>query len=878
MAKDSMMERQIKELVLGVGQYAYMQDLTAGTIKVYTGPAVINQSAQDRPVVYDPKSGWIVQDSLAAAVRKAPIAVEGYYLTLFNPAVLKENQAVTDAQPRDGMTGIKAPDLDIGKRVNIPGPANFPLWPGQHAKYVRGHHLRLNQYLKVTVYNEDQARKNWSKAIVVGAEGGEATAAVTQKSAPDNLTVGTVLLVKGTEASFYIPPTGIKVLEQTEQDFADSDSQDPYVRDALTLERLEYCILVDENGKKRYEKGPQVVFPEPTEKFVDSGRGQRKFRALELTPIQGIHLKVIAPYKENDVEYKEGDELFITGKELSIYYPREEQALIQYDGKAKHYATAIPAGEARYALVRETGEIKTVKGPAMYLPDPRTEVFVRRVLTDDQTALWYPGNSDALEYNRQLRSVMAQSPTTRAGVVSDGDYEKKVIRSQALASNPKAGPAAKQQAVLLGSNANVNASFSMESSVLGETARGPGDEFERASTYTEPRILTLNTRFQGVPTIEIWPGYAVLVVKKAGGRRVVQGPATVHLEYDESLESMELSTGKPKNTDKLYRTVYLQTAANKVADIVPVETSDHVVVNLKLSFKVNFTGDPAKWFNLSNYVKFMTDRIRSVLKGEVHKISIANFYANYTDITREIVLGAANEKGVRPGVLFEENGMHVDDVDVLDVTIMDQNIRSLLETQQRQTVQTNIDIVNAAAKLEATTRLEAINKETTSLELQALQRVTEAQLVQLAFNQKVQQESQTVAEANAAGQLKVATAEATVVDFRHHADLERRKAAAEQVELAARAVQQRELELLQAKTKATVDQYNAIQPGFSASLAALSENETATKIASAMSVQTMLGGASLADTVNKMFAGTTLEGIVQRIVAAKAIDAKSPRA
>ena len=875
------MERQIKELVLGVGQYAYMQDLTAGTIKVYTGPAVINQSAQDRPVAYDPKNGWVVQDSLAAAVRKAPIAVEGYYLTLFNPAVLKADQVVVDAQPRDGMAGIKAPDLDIGKRVNIPGPANFPLWPGQHAKYVRGHHLRLNQYLKVTVYNEDQARKNWSKAIVVKADSTDGekglaaeSAAVTQKKAPDNLTVGTVLLVKGTEASFYIPPTGIKVVERTD-DFSDAEGADPYVRDALTLERLEYCILVDENGKKRYEKGPQVVFPEPTEKFVDSGKGQRKFRALELTPIQGIHLKVIAPYEENGKKHKEGDELFIKGTELSIYYPREEQALIQYDGKAKHYATAIPAGEARYVLVRETGEIKSVKGPAMYLPDPRTEVFVRRVLTDDQTTLWYPGNSDALEYNRQLRTVMAQSPTTRAGVVSDGDFERKVERSRALAANPKAGPAAARQAVLLASNA---ASFSMESSVLGETARGPGDEFERGSTYTEPRIVTLNTRFQGVPTVEIWPGFAVLVVKKAGERRVVQGPATVHLEYDESLESMELSTGKPKTTDKLYRTPYLQTAANKVADIIPVETSDHVVVNLKLSFKVNFEGDSSKWFNLSNYVKFMTDRIRSVLKGEVHKISIAKFYANYTDITREIVLGVKDDAGKRPGVLFEENGMHVDDVDVLDVQIMDQAIRQLLETQQRQTVQTNIDIVNAGAKRDATTQLEAIHAETTQLELQALKRVTDAQLAQLAFNQQVQQESQKASEANAEFALKVATAEATVADFRHHADLARRKATVEQAEAQAQAVQDREVALLQARAAATVEQFGAIQPGFSASLAALSENDTAAKIASALSVQTVLGGGSLSETVNKMFAGTSIEGIVQRIVAAKVDQKPTSRA
>ena len=38
------------------------------------------------------------------------------------------------------------------------------------------------------------------------------------------------------------------------------------------------------------------------------------------------------------------------------------------------------------------------------------------------------------------------------------------------------------------------------------------------------------------------------------------------------LEVMELSTGKPKNTDALMKTVYLRTKNNKVSDIVAVET------------------------------------------------------------------------------------------------------------------------------------------------------------------------------------------------------------------------------------------------------------------------------------------------------------------
>lgn len=48
--------------------------------------------------------------------------------------------------------------------------------------------------------------------------------------------------------------------------------------------------------------------------------------------------------------------------------------------------------------------------------------------------------------------------------------------------------------------------------------------------YTEPRQLTLNTKYDGVPKIEVWPGYAVLVVGSEGSRRVVEGPQVILLE------------------------------------------------------------------------------------------------------------------------------------------------------------------------------------------------------------------------------------------------------------------------------------------------------------------------------------------------------------
>jgi len=336
---------------------------------------------------------------------------------------------------------------------------------------VRGHHLRSNQYLLVRVYNEDEARKNWGKAVVKPASADGSTPEVPMTRAPADLSVGKLFIIKGTDVSFYIPPTGVGVVPEEGSN---------YVRDALTLERLEYCILVEQNGKKRYERGPQVVFPEPTESFIQR-EGHRKFRALELNEIQGLHVKVIAPYTDGGKTYREGDEIFITGKQTAIYFPREEHSLVRYDGRDKHFAVAVPAGEARYVMNRKTGEIRMARGPAMLLPNPVDEVIVRRALSERECSTWYPGNEEAAAYNRSLRQVAAAAPTTRAGVVSEGDFQRSQQRGKAAQA-----PAA--QAVAMD-----------QSSVSRDTHAIVGDVLERGSNFTQPRTIVFNTKYEGVP-------------------------------------------------------------------------------------------------------------------------------------------------------------------------------------------------------------------------------------------------------------------------------------------------------------------------------------------------------------------------------------------
>jgi len=767
-----------RDLVLAPSEYAYMQDVTKGIVKTYTGPTVINPTAQERPVVFDAQTKLFAPCTLDEAVQQIAIAPEGYYIILRNPS------AKYDHPPAGGV--YPSPDLDVGRKINITGPCAFALWPGQMVKLVQGHHLRSNQYLLVRVYNEDEARKNWGQAIIKPASGdGETVDQPIARVVPADLTVGKLLIIKGTDVSFYIPPTGVGVV---------IDEHGKWVRDAVTLERLEYCILVDQNGKKRYERGPQVVFPEPTETFIATADGARKLRAIELSEIQGLHIKVIAPYAETGRDYKQGDELFITGKQTAIYFPREEHQLIRHHGRDKHEAVAVPAGEGRYVMDRKTGAIHMVRGPAMLLPDPIDEVIVRRALSDRECATWYPANSDVLAYNRSLRTLEDKGIEARKGAVVAAKYE-------------------------------------------------------------------------GVPSTNVWVGYAVLVVDKQGRRRVEHGPKNLLLEYDETLEVVHLSTGKPKSTDKLIETVYLRVLNNQISDECVVETTDHVTVTLRYSMRVNFEGEPLRWFEVENYVKFLCDHVRSVLKGQIKKHAIEAFYAQSVDLIRDAILGRPDDKGTRTGMKFAENGMRVTDVEVLDVTIDDEDIAALLAQAQHEAVESNISLLRARRGLDMTEKQEAIARGEATARAETAQKLAELEVSATADRLRVALATVQAELERLAAQRNSVDAQNAIADAEHAGELARHKAASETQLLLDRGRQELALAALQAEVQATVARFGAAQGGFSEALLTLSNHEVLAKVAEAMSVQSFVGGKTLTDVIDKVFAGTPLAGLLDRVKA-----------
>lgn len=810
--------RRERDLILAPNEYAFILDETKGNIVNYVGPHKTSLANTDQPVVFNDRTKQFERCHLEQATKLYAISPEGWYVVLKNPAA--------DGKPPTSGTANTLPELDVGRQVNIPGPVAFAPWPGQMVRVIQGHHLRSNQYLIVRVYDEEAARKNWEKAVMkpqtasVGeiSEGSGAGASVKPDEGIPDLTMGKLLVIRGIDVSFYIPPTGIEVVPDG----------DRYIRDAVTLERLEYCILLDEDGNKRYTRGPAVVFPRPTETFVEKS-GSRKYKAIELNEISGLYLKVIAAHEEDGREFKEGEELFITGKERMIYFPRPEHAIVRYGDRDVNYAVAIPAGEARYVLDRMTGQITLKRGPLMFLPDPRKEVIARRVLDSGQAELWFPENREAVEYNRQLMNLVQGE---KAGEHVEDSKARKLMK------------------------------------IAGEFLKKPeederaGEQFTRGQSFTRPRTVTLDTKYEGAVSINAWTGYAVMVVSKTGDRKVIVGPQTCLLEYDEGLETIELSTGMPKSDDNLVKTVYLRVLHNKVSDIVEAETRDLCQVRIQLSFRVNFEGEPEKWFNVENYVKFLTDHIRSVLRHAIRQHGIEEFYIDAIRIIRDTILGARDDGGNRAGALFEENNMRIYDVEILDITIGDEEIGELLIDAQHTSVQQTLEIAAERKKLELTEQKEDIRRKISQAEAATSQLLLKLQEEEVRAQLELET-SRIESEAKRRElNLKAKLADQEPMDKINGAELSRVKAKHD-LELAVTdgKLAQR-LQELKADVEAVVSKAQAVSPQLVAALQEFSDKALAEKMAESMAPLAILGGKSIADVFSNLLKGTALEKVV----------------
>jgi major vault protein len=522
-----------------------------------------------------------------------------------------------------------------------------------------------------------------------------------------------------------------------------------------------------------------------------------------------------------------------------IYYPRPEHAMIQYDGKYMHHAIAIPEGEGRYILNRLTGEIKTVRGPQMYLPDPRVEVVVKRKLSDKECKLIYPNNREVLEYNHDLSEKVTEKMARKGETNAISD----IINNVYSTSNQL------DTLAIFEANANIS----------------------RGVSYTKPRTITLDTKYDGAVAVNVWTGYAINIVSKTGKREIIVGPATRLLDYDETLESMSLSTGKPKTTDNLLDTAYLRIENNKISDIINVQTKDYVDVQIKVSYCVDFLEEyKDKWFKVENYIKYLCDRERSLLKREVKKYTIQEFYANSTDIVRKVVLNInsstsskSSKKVEREGRLFNENGMLVHDVEVLSVMV-EREVANILGAHQEEMIRKNLELTDAEARISVITKLAEVEKLETELKNKtslyrleldkalALEKMKNDE--EIAERKRIAAEAAKQAEVNMQKMLdEINKAELARTKARVDADIERNKALA--------AIEKEKQDAYATSVKEIL---SSIQPGLIEALNAQANADMMNGLGEAIAPYAMAQGESVADAINKIVRGTTMESVLEK--------------
>ena len=815
------MDNMQKDLVLAINEYAFVMDETKGNVSCWVGPVKTSLSTSDKLVSFNEKNKRFEKCSHNEAINLFATAPEGWYIALKNPAEGNKH-------PNVGTANSLPEKMNIGTKINIPGPVSFALYPGQMAKVIKGHSLRSNQYLLARVYDADS----------LNPKGDE-----TKEASSAKYVNGQILIIKGKDVSFYIPPTGIEVIP------IDDNYSKGYVRDALSLERLEYCILKDEDGTKRYVHGPAVVTPKATEKFVKEEKtGSIKYRAIELSEISGVYIKVIADYTENNRKYKTGEELFITGKDQMIYYPRPEHTFITYDNKIKHHAIAIPKGEGRYVMNRKTGDIKTVTGPAMYLPDPREEVVVKRVLSKTQCELWYPGNKEVLNANGYIEPVTIHNDNINRSKRYDYDFDS--LSSAFSYTN----------------EASVTASCALDSAVTAINLNllpevNNSANVSRNTEYTAPRTLNLNSsKFEGAVTLDVWTGFAVNVISKDGTRKVVKGPQTIILDYDQTLDMLQLSTGKPKTTDRLEKTVFLRHENNRVSDIIYVTTKDSVAAKIKVSYLINFDEKAQeKWFSIDNYVKHLCDWARAEIKEYIAGMNIEDLYYNTALIVKS-ALGLIEEDSIT----FDENGMMLNGVEVLDLEL-DSRVARHIEESNFEKLQKNLEKQVEEEKFKIQKEILKINAEKTRLNSQYIQE-------KLTLEAKEQQMSRDIkfAEAKALDTEEKRRKEAEVdlnnlTTFIHQ---EKMKRLEEENNLEIRKKQaesQIRKDEEEAKAAAIVTILEAIGPELATAMNDANNKDVIVAMMSAVSPYSMARNEEVSETINRLVRGTALDDVIKKM-------------
>lgn len=901
------MEQRSRKIPVTDRQFLWVQDDDKGEVTLHVGPTMVSPTAADRVVVDDGLGG--LQEDTTGKPQSMIELGDAQYAVMFNP--LLENDGGPNGRFRPGRNESRP--LRNGTRSMVPGPCSFYVRPGQRADVRDAHELASNQYLVVKVYGEVDKDAPYYEITARSAGILRATGekdAPTAMREPVELRRGQLIVIRGLDTQFYIPPSGVDIVPDTSVDDSGAAMSAAAARQLLSQAGDE---VLEEEEVVEGQMARGTPRPQMANAYVDQSARARHRKLQQAAPAAARAPAPMAAPTEAaaSMPQEAADVLVSTTVRRAIERQARQTRLIR---------NAVVLGEKEYCVIVDADGKRQIKvGPARVFPGPydtfMTEGSRNRIYDAyellPQRALWlrviasmtraeladklprgmaldkddyHPGDEILLTgvstFFVPFNEIEILSPESGQAIVGN-DHSKVFI--EAIGIDQKSGIYVRDLTTGEVRLVRGKQSYLVDPRKEVQITRTvPADDWNLWIGANEPHKQTR------APVTTPWavsinvPNNSAVLVTSANDRRVVEGPCVTLLGYEETLYPVLLSTGTPKTDEAPLRTCFLRAVGNRVSDEIAVETADFVRVAIRVSYSVTFmTALRDRWFNHENYIQIMVDHLRSIVRGRCRTLSLMALWPQLPNTLRDTILGERKE-GPRPGRQFAENGTAVTEVEVLSATIVDRVVADLMQRVQTESVTLQIgDRQVQEALVSSKLRAEVQREQQVLLEEARRQAARFAELTErlahetalAAVRQEevVARERQALADQREASALEAKNArleadkQAEILrmteEAKARADSARLVDAAE-LEKAER-LRTLELALIAAESQATVAERNAVQRGLIEALTGLGDKIVLGQVAENMNLVSLFKGRDVATLLGEVVRGTKLDATLR---------------
>lgn len=775
-----MAERGSRKIPVTDRQFLWVQDDDKGEVILHVGPTMVSPTAADR-VVIDDGNGGFREDNTGHPQRMVELS-DSQYAVLFNPLSDRADGEGSNGKFKQGRNESRP--LRNGTRDMIPGPCSFYLRPGQRVEVRDAHELASNQYLVVKVYGDVDATAPYyaitarSAAITTATAEEVSGAATTSVEGAEmaELTRGQLVVIRGLDTQFYIPPTGVDVVPDLTVDASGTKITAAAARKILSSMPIPSTAPGD--APAPLETADIEVPDELVELIVEEAEAgaeaeparrsskRRKKGEAQAAARHGVEQAVRARAQVRSPRIPTPAPVVPERESLS---PAEVRALLSSDvhrealerevRKSRLVRDAVVLSEKEFCVILDAdGKRQIKRGPARVFPGPY-DSFMTKGSSDriyyayellPQRALWlrfiapvdknklesllprgvavgedmYPGDELILtgvnSFFFPINEIEILHPLTGRPHVGNDHSD---IFIEAIGIDQKSGIYVRDLTTGEARLVRGKRSYLVDPrKEVHITRTVSADDWNLWIAADDPNREVARAQTTPWAVSIIVPHNTAVLATSADGQRVIEGPCVELLGYEERLARMALSTRTPKTDEHKLRTCFLRTVGNRVSDVIPLETADFVKLDVRVSYQVTFDKQhKARWFNHENYVGLLCDHLRSLVRGRARQLSLIELWPNIPSVIRDTILGERTEAG-RTGRLFEENGMRVTEVEVLTSEILDEEIAELLEGVQRESVSLVIGDGQASEHLRSQKLRHEIEREQLEMERVASER------------------------------------------------------------------------------------------------------------------------------------------------------------